>query len=334
MLVLPQAGSATLVAPRLEAMAAAECPAATGGFVEVGPWAETEDAYELVGRRFAPSLEGVAHDARILVNADLWAMHVLRLQHQFPDRAFGLATEVLRDQRMAKDADEVAVLRLAAQAADRALLGVAKGPLIGRTEAEVSREIRDRLVDEGHDQAQFAIVASGPNSASPHHHPGDRRIAAGEPIVLDIGGTYGGYCSDTTRTIWVAGPEGGIAPTPEFIEIYELVQKGAATATAAVRPGVTCGDLDTAARHVITAGGFGSEFIHRVGHGIGLETHEEPYLVAGNAEPLREGVAFSIEPGIYVAGRHGVRIEDIVVCGPDGPDVLNEATRELLVVAG
>jgi Xaa-Pro aminopeptidase len=331
MLVLTQSGTPTLLAPRLEAMAAAECPAATRGFVVMASWGETEDAYELVGRRFAAS---VADDARVLVNGDLWAMHVLGLQHRLPGRTFGLATDVLRNQRMAKDADEVALLRLAAQGADRALLAVAAGPLIGRTEAEVSREIRDRLVDEGHDLAQFAIVASGPNSASPHHHPGDRRIAAGEPIVLDIGGTYGGYCSDTTRTIWVAGPIGGIAPTPEFIAIYELVQKAAATATAAVRPGVPCGDLDAVARGVITAGGFGSEFIHRVGHGIGLETHEEPYLVAGNAEPLREGVAFSIEPGIYVAGRHGVRIEDIVVCGPDGPDVLNEATRELLVVSG
>jgi Xaa-Pro aminopeptidase len=334
MLILTQSGAPSLVAPRLEAMAAAESPAAAGGFVEVAPWGETEDAYELVGRRFAALLDRVADDARILVNADLWAMHVLRLQHQLPGRTLGLATEALREERMAKDADEVALLRLAAQAADRALLGVAAGPLIGRTEAEVSREIRDRLVDEGHDQAQFAIVASGPNSASPHHHPSDRRIGAGEPIVLDIGGTYGGYCSDTTRTIWVAGPDRGIAPNPEFIEIYELVQKAAATATAAVRPGVTCGDLDAAARGVITAGGFGSEFIHRVGHGIGLETHEEPYLVAGNAEPLREGVAFSIEPGIYVADRHGVRIEDIVVCGPNGPDVLNEALRELLVISG
>lgn len=334
MLVLPGSGPAALVAPRLEAMAAGGCPAAAEGFVEIASWGETEDPYRLVGGRLATSLAGVAGDARILVNGDLWAMHVLRLQDELNDREFGLATVVLREQRMTKDADEVALLRLAARAADRALLGVARGRLVGRTEADVSREIRDRLVDEGHDLAEFAIVASGPNSASPHHHPGERRIAAGEPIVLDIGGTYGGYCSDTTRTIWVAGPDGALPATPEFLAIYELVRQAAATATAAARPGIACGDLDAAARDIIAAGGFGSEFLHRVGHGIGLETHEEPYLVAGNADSLREGVAFSIEPGIYIEGRHGVRIEDIVVCGPDGPDVLNEVTRDLLVVSG
>ncbi len=329
MLILPASGPAVLVVPRLEAMAAATCPAAAAGLVGVVPWDETQNPHVLVGARL--STEGTA--GRILLSSDLWAMHVLALQAALPGRRFGLATEVLRDLRMAKDADEIALLRLAAHAADRVLEAIASGPLIGRTERDVSLEILDRLVAEGHDAAQFAIVASGSNSASPHHHPGDRRIAAGEAIVFDLGGPYGGYCSDMTRTVWVAGPD-RVPPSPGFLEIYELVQRANAEATAAVRPGVACEALDAAARTVIEGGGHGPAFIHRVGHGIGLETHEEPYLIAGNPEPLRVGVAFSIEPGIYLADRHGVRIEDIVVCGPEGPDVLNEATRDLLIVAG
>jgi Xaa-Pro aminopeptidase len=327
MLVLPASGPAILVAPRLEAMAAATCPAVGAGLVEVVAWDETQDAHALVAER----LSGAA--GRILVSSDLWALHVLALQDALPGRPFGLATEVLRDLRMAKDADEIALLRLAAHAADRVLEAAAAGTLVGRTEREVSLEILDRLVAEGHDSAQFAIVASGPNSASPHHHPGDRRIEAGEPVVFDLGGPFAGYCSDMTRTVWVAGPD-GIQPSEAFLANYDLVRQANAEATAAVRPGVACEAIDAAARRVIEAGGQGPAFLHRVGHGIGLEVHEEPYLVGGNSEPLRAGIAFSIEPGIYLADRHGVRIEDIVVCGADGPDVLNEATRELLIVRG
>jgi Xaa-Pro aminopeptidase len=327
MLVLPSSGPAILVAPRLEAMAAATCPAAGEGLVEVVAWDETQDAHALVADRLSGSA------GRILVSSDLWALHVLALQDALSGRPFGLATEVLRDLRMAKDADEIALLRLAAHAADRVLEATASGTLVGRTEREVSLEILDRLVAEGHDAAQFAIVASGPNSASPHHRPGDRRIGPGEPVVFDIGGPFAGYCSDMTRTVWVAGPD-GIQPSEEFLGIYDLVRRANAAATTAVRPGVACEAIDAAARTVIEAGGYGPAFLHRVGHGIGLETHEEPYLVGGNSEPLRAGVAFSIEPGIYLANRHGVRIEDIVVCGAEGADVLNEATRDLLIVGG
>jgi Xaa-Pro aminopeptidase len=196
------------------------------------------------------------------------------------------------------------------------------------------RVCRDRLLAEGHQVAEFAIVASGPNSASPHHTAGERVIGAGEPIVLDIGGSLDGYCSDTTRTLWVTGGDPAMGPTPAFRGLFEVLRDAQAEAAAAVRPGVPCERIDAVARGIITRGGHGPEFIHRTGHGIGLETHEEPYLVAGNPEPLREGFAFSVEPGIYVAGRYGARIEDIVVCGPDGPDVLNESSRELRVVAG
>jgi len=334
MLVLAADSPAVLVAPRLEAMAAAESPGAQAGLVEIVAWDETDDAHKLVAERLGPGLDGAAARARVLVTDTLWAMHVLALQAALPGRPFGLATEVMRELRMRKDAEEIELLRLAAHAADRVIMAIAHGPLIGRTEADVSAEIAERLRVEGHDFGEFGIIASGPNASSPHHHPGDRRIAAGEPVVFDLGGPLGGYKSDTTRTIWVAGPDRAAGPDEEFLRIYELVRLANEAATRAVRPKAECADLDGVARDVITAGGYGEQFLHRTGHGIGLETHEEPYLVAGSPDTLAEGVAFSIEPGIYLAGRYGVRIEDIVVCGASGPDVLNESTRDLQVVAG
>lgn len=166
----------------------------------------------------------------------------------------------------------------------------------------------------------------------PHHEAGARVIQPGDPIVLDIGGTLDGYGSDITRMLWVTGGDPANGPTPEFLATFDLVRRANADATAAVRPGAACSELDGVARRVISDGGLGDAFIHRLGHGIGLEAHEDPYLVAGNDERLELGNAFSIEPGIYLTGRFGIRIEDIVVCTPDGPDVLNEAPRNLLVV--
>ena len=332
MLVLPADGAASLVVPRLEAMAAAVSPAAIGGLVDVVAWDETDDAYSVVAGRLASA--GVDPGARLLVDPGLWSLHLLGLQRALPGRGFGLATEVTRGLRMTKSPDEIEWLRAAAHAADRVVLRIAAGRLVGRTEADVSREVRERLVDEGHESASFAIVASGPNSASPHHDPGDRVIQPGDPIVLDIGGVRAGYGSDITRTLWVTGGDPDLEPEGEFRTIFDLVREANAAAIAAVGPGVACGDLDRIARAVIQAGGYGDAFLHRLGHGIGLEAHEEPYLVAGNTEPLQSGFAFSVEPGIYLAGRYGVRIEDIVVCREGGADVLNEAPRDLLIVAG
>jgi Xaa-Pro aminopeptidase len=332
-LVLPATGTPVLLAPRLEAMAAADCPAARAGAIEVEAWDETDDPYRLVAARlgFEPDRQD---DARLLVNGGLWARHLLALQAAVPGVAFGLADEVVGELRAVKEPGEVELLRRAGRAADRVVAQIAAGRLVGRTEADVSREIRARLVDEGHDAASFAIVGSGPNSASPHHEPGERRIGPGEPVVLDIGGTLDGYGSDITRTLWVTGPDAAREPDPEFVALFELVRRAQAAATAAVRPGIRCEDLDAVARDVIRAAGRGAEFIHRLGHGIGLEAHEAPYLVAGNRDPIGAGMAFSIEPGVYEADRWGARIEDIVVCADDGPIVLNEAGRDLLVVSG
>jgi Xaa-Pro aminopeptidase len=259
---------------------------------------------------------------------------VLGLQRVLPGARFSLASAVLREIRMRKDADEVELLRAAAHAADRVVEAIAAGRLVGRTEADVAHEVRERLVAEGHDLAEFWIIASGPNSASPHHDPGERVIRAGEPIVIDIGGTIEGYGSDITRTIWVTGGDPSLGPDETFRGLYDALQDGQEEATAAVRPGVPCERVDAVARGIIDAAGYGPNFFHRTGHGIGLEGHEDPYLVAGNAEALAPGMAFSVEPGIYLEGRYGARIEDIVVCGETGPDVLNEAPRELLVVSG
>ena len=327
MLVLPAEGPITLVAPRLEAMAAAISPAAAAGLLSINAWDETDDPYRLVADRIAAA-------GRILVDGGLWAVHLLALQRALPGREFGLAREVLRDLRMVKDTYEIDALRAAAHAADRVVTQIAAGRLVGRTEASVSREVRERLVAEGHEAASFAIVASGPNGASPHHEASDRIIQPGEPIVLDIGGTLGGYGSDITRMLWVTGDDPSRGPTDEFLEVFELVRQAQRAATVAVRPGAVCGDLDEVARSVIRGGGFGDAFIHRLGHGIGLEAHEEPYLVEGNAEPLTAGMAFSIEPGIYFEGRYGARIEDIAVCTENGVDVLNGAPHDLLVVTG
>jgi Xaa-Pro aminopeptidase len=332
MLVLPAAGRPSVLVPRLEAMAAAASPAIRAGLADVIPWDETDDAHALVAAQLGSLVDGVG--ARVLVSDRLWAMHVLGLQRSLPRATFGLASELLRDLRMVKDADEVALLRLAAHAADRVVAQIAAGRLVGRTELDVSREVRERLLAEGHELAEFAIVASGPNSASPHHDATERVIRAGEPIVLDIGGSLDGYCSDTTRTLWVTGGDPANGPTPEFLRLFDLLRDAQAEASSAVRSGVACERIDAVARGIITAGGHGPDFIHRVGHGIGLETHEDPYLVTGNGEALRPGMAFSVEPGIYLQGRFGARIEDIVICGPAGPDVLNESSRDLSVVAG
>jgi Xaa-Pro aminopeptidase len=333
MLVLARTGEPILIAPRLEAMAAEGCPAAVGGAVTVVPWDETDDPHDVVAAHLARS-GGWTDGERVLVSGDLWAMHILALQRVLPGAGFGLATDVLRGLRVRKAQDEVELLRAAAHGADRVIDAIAAGPIVGRTEIDIAREIRDRLEDEEHDAPSFAIVGSGPNSASPHHHPTDRVIQAGEALVLDIGGIRHGYSSDTTRTLWVTGSDPVHEPDAEFLRIYDLVRQANASATAAVRPGTSCEAIDAEARSVIAEAGYGEAFLHRTGHGIGVEVHEEPYIVKGNAEALEPGMAFSIEPGIYLAGRYGVRIEDIVVCGEAGADVLNVSSRDLRVVAG
>ncbi|HET9083317.1 MAG TPA: Xaa-Pro peptidase family protein [Candidatus Limnocylindrales bacterium] len=325
LLVLQPGAAPFILVPRLE-LGAAEAGIRTE--VEIRTWDETDDPYVL-------AVAGIARAGRVAVSDTMLATHLLRIQAALGEGpAYVPASSVLRDLRMIKDDDEIALLRAAAHAADRVVGAIVGGPLVGRTEADVAREVRERLIDEGHESAMFAIVASGPNSASPHHEASERVIRAGEPIVLDIGGTLGGYGSDITRTLWVTGGDDSRHPDGAFTGLFGTLYEAQAAGTRAARPGVACEAVDAAARTVIDAAGHGPAFFHRTGHGIGLEGHEDPYIVAGNALPLRAGMAFSIEPGIYYPGRYGARIEDIVVCGEDGPIVLNDAPRELAIVDG
>ncbi len=330
LLIVPRDGPVSFLVPRLEAQKASETPPVAGGQATVAPFEETDNAGSRAAELLGRSIKG-----SVGLSDRLWAMHVLALQEALPGCRFERASTVMRELRQVKDEDEKRLLGLAAAAADRALDAVAAGPLVGRTEAEVSREIRGHLLDEGHDTAEFAIVGSGPNGASPHHDAGERVIAAGEPVVFDIGGTLAGYASDITRTIWVAG-EAGLPPEPEFTRVYELVREAQVRATAVVRPGVTAEAVDAEARGTIAAAGYGEYFTHRLGHGIGLEVHEDPYMVAGNATPLRPGMAFSVEPGVYLPGRWGVRLENIVMCAaePEGRTVLNHSPLDLRAVRG
>ncbi|MGZ8514614.1 MAG: M24 family metallopeptidase [Candidatus Limnocylindrales bacterium] len=335
MLVIPAEGSPSLVVPRLEAAPARLAPPAAAGLLPVVTWDEGEDAHALVSSLVRAALApSDVPGLRIAVSDDLPARHLLPLELRLAKPSLSLASTLLREIRMIKDADEIALLALAAQAADRVMAQIATGRLVGRTEADVASEVRERLLAEGHDEVEFAIVGSGPNSASPHHDASDRVIQAGEPIVLDIGGTLGGYGSDTTRTLWVTGGDPARGPDERFRHLFAVLLGAQAAATRAVRPGIACEAIDAAARRPIEAEGFGEAFFHRTGHGIGLEGHEEPYIIGGNPEPLREGMAFSVEPGIYLPGIYGARIEDIVICGADGPMALNASSHELWVVDG
>jgi Xaa-Pro aminopeptidase len=251
---------------------------------------------------------------------------VLRLRAALPGARQELASNALSGLRARKSAAEVEALAAAGAAIDRVHARMPGWLRPGRTELEVAADITDTILAEGHVRADFAIVASGPNAASPHHAPSGRVLQRGDAVVVDIGGTMpSGYCSDCTRTYAIG------APAPEFAAYYAVLQAAQEAAFAAVTPGITAEALDAAARDPITAAGYGELFIHRTGHGIGLETHEDPYIVSGNAEPLAAGHAFSIEPGIY-AGPHGARIEDIVVCTESGGCRLNNGSRDLVVV--
>jgi Xaa-Pro aminopeptidase len=322
-LTVPAAGAdggrPFLVVPRLELPAAQASGAGDLG-LELIPWDETDDPYALVAKRLGPVT------GRIGLSDRMWALMVLGIRDALPGADQVLASTALRRLRMRKTPAEVAALREAGEAIDRVHARVPGWLRAGRTERQVAADIADAILEEGHARVDFTIVASGPNAASPHHDVSGRVLQRGDAVVVDIGGTMpSGYCSDCTRT-YVIG-----TPPPEFAAYYEVLRGAQDAACAAVRPGVTAEAVDAAAREPITAAGYGEYFVHRTGHGIGLECHEDPYIVSGNTEPLQPGMTFSIEPGIY-PGPHGARIEDIVVCTEQGCERLNNASRELVCV--
>jgi Xaa-Pro aminopeptidase len=315
-----------MVAPRLEvpSVEAAGVPALG---VEVVGWGETDDPYAEIARRLGTGVGGT-----VAVANRMWAEQVLRFRAVLPGADQTLASDVLSELRMRKGPEEVDALRRAGQAIDRVQLRMADFLRPGVTERQAGRAIGAAILEEGHETVDFVIVASGPNGASPHHETADRVMQAGDVVVVDIGGTTAeGYCSDSTRTYTLG------EPPAEFRDYFAVLQQAHVAACEQARPGVTAESVDAAAREVITAGGYGDAFIHRTGHGIGVETHEEPYIVAGNTRPLESGMAFSIEPGIYLAGRHGARIEDIVVTtnqSSDGIERLNVTDRDYVVLEG
>ncbi|MGW3617626.1 M24 family metallopeptidase [Micromonospora arida] len=320
-LVLPAEGEPTLVVPRLERPAAEASPAPATG-VRIVDHVDGTDPYPLV----VAALDGPV--AAVGLADRMWAEQVLGLRAALPAADQRLAGEVLRELRIRKSPAEVAALAEAGAAIDEVHLRMGEWLRPGRTEAEVATDIAAAIRAVGHVTVDFVIVAAGPNGASPHHGTSDRPIGVGEPVVVDIGGTMAsGYRSDCTRT-YVAG---GSAPA-DFLDYYAVLCDAQRAAVAAVRPGITGEAADDAARAPIARAGYGAAFLHRTGHGIGLDGHEEPYLVAGNDRSLEAGMAFSIEPGIYLAGRHGARIEDIVVCTTDGVQRLNTTPTELIAL--
>jgi Xaa-Pro aminopeptidase len=319
-LAVPASADPFLVVPRLELPAAQASPAGQLG-VQVIPWDETDDPYALVAKRLgAVAVTGLSDR--------MWALMVVRFREALPAARQALAGTALRDLRVRKSPAEIDALREAGAAIDRVHAAVPRWLRAGRTELEVAADIIAAITAEGHARADFAIVGSGPNAASPHHEASGRVLRPGDVVVVDIGGTMpSGYCSDCTRVYAISEPPIG------FTDYYQVLYDAQEAACAAVRPGVSAESVDAAARGPITEAGFGPHFMHRTGHGIGLETHEDPYIVAGNTEPLEVGMAFSVEPGIY-PGAHGARIEDIVVCTEQGHERLNHGTRELVVVSG
>ncbi|MEU9666149.1 aminopeptidase P family protein [Streptomyces bobili] len=318
LLVLTPETEPHLLVPALERPDAEAAPGA--GAVRVTDWSDGQDPYAAAAGLLRPH-------GRYGVSDATWALHLLGLQEALPLTAYRALTTALPMLRAVKDEHEVARLAAAGAAADATYEDILAVRFAGRRETEVAADLARLLREHGHSQVDFTVVGSGPNGANPHHEAGDRVIRDGDMVVLDFGGLKDGYGSDTTRTVHV-GP-----PTDEERQVHDLVRTAQQAAFEAVRPGVPCQEIDRVARAVITDAGYGDRFIHRTGHGIGVTTHEPPYLVEGEEQPLVPGMCFSIEPGVYLPGRFGVRIEDIVTCTAGGGRRLNGTPHELAVVA-
>jgi D-alanyl-D-alanine dipeptidase len=291
---------------------------AEGADVTFLEWSDGQDPYAATAALLDPG--------RYAISDACWTLHTLALEAAAPAATFTSMTAALPLLRAVKDADELERMAAAGAAVDATFEAILRAPFAGRTELDIAADLTRLLREHGHERVEFTLVASGPNGAKGHHDAGERVIEPGDAVVLDFGGFVNGYGSDTTRTVHVG------EPTPEHREVYDVVRAAQEAAVAAVRPGVACQDIDHAARSVIEAAGYGPLFNHRTGHGIGVETHEPPYIVAGETQLLQPGMCFSVEPGIYVPGGFGVRIEDIVAVTDDGARRLNLSTHELQIV--
>jgi Xaa-Pro aminopeptidase len=317
-LVVPQAGETLLLVPELESTRFSE----TLPF-SLRTWKDGEDPIRLL----AAHLERLGVGT-IGVNDEFWAAFLLPLQAALPTRHFTRVSPILQALRRIKSATEIALVREAVARVDAAWQRFcASEHLTGRTERQVARRLTELLLEEGLDHVAFCIVASGPHAASPHHEPTDRIIQAGDPVVIDVGGPYHGYFADLTRT-----PVAGSLADPDFATAYEAVLEAQQAAFAATRPGASCEEIDRIARDVLATHGLAEAFLHRLGHGLGLSVHEPPYLVQGNPERLEPGMIVTDEPGVYLRGRWGLRIEDVVLITAEGAERLTRAPHELLAL--
>ncbi|MGW2091985.1 aminopeptidase P family protein [Promicromonospora sukumoe] len=307
----------TLLVPTLErpdAERAEGAPATT-----ITGWTDGVDPYDVVRGLLRP-------DGTYGVSDNTWAMHLLGLQSVLPGSRYESLTRRLPMLRAVKDANELARLAAAGAAADATYEEILRVRFAGRRETDVAADLADLLRAHGHEQVDFTVVGSGPNGANPHHEAGVRKIQEGDCVVLDFGGLMFGYGSDTSRTVCVG------EPTAQIREVHEVVRLAQQAGVEAVRPGVACQEVDRAARRLITEAGYGEQFIHRTGHGIGVTTHEPPYMIEGEELPMVPGMCFSVEPGVYLPGNFGVRIEDIVTVTADGARRLNTSDHGLRIV--
>ena len=323
MLVVPVDGPATLVIPEFEVPRVHQHPEV---FSTLG-WGETENPVDIVAQLAKGS-------ATAAIGDHTWSRFLVALQHEMSSTSWVSSGTVTGKLRASKEPHEIERLQAAASGVDRIAAALQAGeiPLIGRTEAEVSADLGKRILAEGHAKVNFAIVAAGENASSPHHHPGDRVIRPGEVVLCDFGGTTKepvgepGYCSDLTRCVYTG------QPPQEFVEANDALQDAQAKAVDAAVVDVAAQSVDQVARDRLAEADLDQWFLHRLGHGIGVEAHEDPYLVSGNENPLAAGNAFSIEPGFYIADKWGARIEDIVVSTDEGPRALNTVSHDLAIV--
>lgn len=307
----------TLFVPMIEVPLVAAAPE----LYEIVGWTDDDDPVAMIADRLGEA-------AKVFVSDELWAVHLTGLQRLAPETDFVSLSDGLGGLRSVKSDAEMAAIQTVGGIADRVAAALQAGeiPLVGRTEKQIAQDISARLIAGGNETVEFCIVASGPNSASPHHHPTDRVVQPNEMVLCDFGGKHAGYCSDITRCVWTGPIPDDVAAT------WDILKRAQQAAVDAARPGASLGDVDAAARDVIADAGFGSYFIHRTGHGIGTEVHEQPYVKSGNAELVRAGHAFSIEPGIYIDGKWGMRLEDIVVILDDGALRCSRTNHDLVSV--
>lgn len=286
---------------------------------ELATWSDETDPVNLLLPLIKKGSAIAAIDER------MWAGHFLSLRRAFVGFEFIGVSNLMREIRMFKDQYEMSQLAKAGGLTDKVMAEVRMVIQPGISEKELAFFVESKLKEYGAEELSFKpIVASGPNTSSPHHYTGERKLQMGDLVVLDFGGLFQGYCSDMTRTFSVG------KASAEVKKVFNAVKDANEAGFLAVQQGIACEKVDEAAREVISRAGYGEYFIHRTGHGIGLDIHEDPYIVKGNQEILKTGMTFSIEPGIYLPGKFGVRIEDIVGLTENGPVRFNNFSRELI----